>query len=171
MKSESEISKDLYERIIDVMPYGVMVANPQGEFILWNKRARLVFPPILRTSKQEDWVDDFGVFSIDKKDKYNTEDLQMSRAMKGEVVIGEKIFVRSKGYPSGIYLKVSSYPVLSEDKKSIEAAIIVFEDITKEQKIWDNIIDKISELESELKKNIAVNRTMVIEAPINAEVE
>lgn len=149
MTSVSKLSVDLYAKIIDSMPFGIIVANSKGEFIVWNEVAYKYFKKELITSVQENWVEDWNICHTDKVTKFKTEEIPMCRALKGESVSGVKMHISYEGR-LGMYLKVCAYPVYSEDGE-IEAAIVMLEDITAEQKIYDEVISTLNEMAGYLK--------------------
>ncbi len=150
MNSENKNILQIYKKVIETMPYGIVVSNIDGKFIFYNNRASIVFNENLQKSLQENWVEDFGVFTVDRKEKYKTENLPMSKALKGQTVVGEKMYIKHIGIPNGVYLKVSAFPIITEN--TIEAAVIIFDDITEEQIMYDSIISKINDLENYLRE-------------------
>ena len=149
MTSESRLSIELYAKVIDSMPCGFIVANNKGEFIVWNKAAYKLFKKELITSVQDNWVDDWGIYHTDKVTKFLTEEIPMSRALNGETVTGVKMYICVEER-EGMYLKVSAYPVYNSGSE-IEAAIVMIEDITVEQKIYDEVISTINQMAGYLK--------------------
>lgn len=151
MNSKTDhIDVETYRKVVDHLPHGVIVANAEGKFIIWNEKALPMFPDGLFDSKQEDWVEDFGIYQIDKITKYETAELPMSKALKGIVTDNEKMYVQY-GEKEGVFLKVSSYPIYNCENTELEAGVILIEDVTQEQLLYDNIINKINELEIYLK--------------------
>ncbi|MBC7426723.1 MAG: PAS domain-containing protein, partial [Bacteroidia bacterium] len=135
MSTENKLSVELYAKVIDSMVCGFIVANNKGEFIIWNEAAYKMFKKELITSVQDNWVEDWGIFHMDKTTKFLTEEIPMSRALKGETVKGVKMYISVEGR-EGMFLKVSAYPVYTSESE-IEAAIVMLEDITEEEKFWD----------------------------------
>lgn len=145
-----DIDIETYRRVVDNLPHGIIVSDAEGKFIIWNEKALPMFPDGLFQSKQENWVEDFGVYQIDKITKYKTEELPMSKALKGVTTANEKMYIQH-GEKEGIFLKVSSYPIYNCEHDELEAGVVLIEDITQEQILYDNIINKINELENYLK--------------------
>ena len=66
---------------------------------------------------------------------------------------------------SSIYLKVSSYPL--KENGELKAAAILFEDITKEQTMFEEVINKFDEIKEYLMKVIKIDENKYkIEAPL-----
>jgi PAS domain-containing protein len=151
------MSMELYQSLIADMPLGVMVANTAGEFILWNDQAAKLFKEELKITNQNEWAEQFGVFRLDKETRYKTEEIPMSRALNGEYVENEKLFIRNNGTPEGIYIKITAYPLMDQTAQVI-AGVVIFEDITKEQQMYDSVIGKINELEDYLRTVLNLNK-------------
>lgn len=155
------ISINLFEKLVDVMPYGIIVANIDSEFILHNTVARHFFDSELQDTTENRWSGEYGIFSLDKTVRYTLENTPAQRALRGEVVKYEKYFIKSKIIPQGFYLKVSSYPIYSSvDCNVVEAAAVVFEDITEEQEFYDNVINKFEEIEKYLREVLKIDNTV-----------
>ena len=152
MHNVTDIPIGLHKAILNSIPYGILVANKDGKFIFWNEVTYKTFKKELINSEQQNWVDDWGVFSVDKKTKYQTEEVPLSRALRGEIVTGEKLCISTEGRPC-VFIKVSAFPIWTKEGE-IEAGIVVFDDITKEQTMYDNILQKIGELENYLKNHL-----------------
>lgn len=151
MNLESKISIETYKKIIDKIPYGVIIADKEGKIIFWNEISYKTFKEDLIHSPLKHWVEDWGVYTADKKTKFKTEELPLVRALNGEIVTGEKLFIKNDGIKEGTYIKVSAFPIYNMNNKDINSAVVIFEDITHEQALYDSVINKINELESYLK--------------------
>lgn len=149
LKAEN-IDVETYRKIVDNLPHGIIVADTTGKFIIWNAKALPMFSDDLFNSIQENWVEDFGVYQIDKITKFKTEELPMSKALKGISTENDKLYIKQKNGEE-IFVKVSSYPIFSCEHSELEGAVVLIEDVTKEQHLYDNIINKINELENYLK--------------------
>lgn len=156
MSSENKRLIELSYKLVNIIPYGVIIANKDGKFIFWNKNSQPVFTERLRESVKENWTEEFGVYSVDKTTKYETEDLPMCKALKGETVVGEKMFVIHEDCPDGVYLKVSAYPIL-DGNNTIEAGAIIFEDITQEQLAFEEIVRGLNDLEVYLRDELNID--------------
>ena len=163
MSLENNITCELYYKILNGMPHGVVVADKHGKFILWNKSADPVFNSKTVESSKSNWIKDFGIYKVDKKELFKDEDIPMNRALRGESVNGEKMFVKNTNVPNGIFLKISSYPIYEDNGVDIKAAVIIFDDITKEQILYEIVIKKINELENYLKNTLNIDYNMILD--------
>lgn len=163
MNLESKLSASLYNRLVDVMPYGIVVANAKSEFILHNTIATVYFNKEIHATTNTRWGDGYGIYTLDKKTRIDNNQTPIQKALRGETTEGEKFYMVTKTMPEGFYIKVSSYPIYGEDDKTkIEAGVVVFEDITKEQKFVDGVLSKITELEGYLKGVLNIDYDLII---------
>lgn len=150
MNSGKKADPTLYLKILKALPYGIIVADKNSDFVFWNDKASYIMRITAQAIDQQDWARKFGVYSLDKKTMYRTEDLPMSKALLGEFVESEKLYIKNETMDSGIYIKVTAFPVL--ENQEIIAAAVIFDDITKEQELYDGVIHKIIELELYLRE-------------------
>lgn len=152
MKLEAnKFSIELYGKILNVLDYGVIIANSDGEFIFSNNFAKTLFKERIEASTETRRTTDYEIYRIDKKTKVNIDGYAITRALRGISVNKDKMFVKNNKYEhGGFYMKVSSFPLYDKDK--IEAAVMIFEDITKEQILYDALEVGITEIQSSLNK-------------------
>ncbi len=154
MNSGSKANVELYLKVLKAMPYGIIISDKSSNFVFWNDKASHIMHITAQAIKQQDWVKKFGVYDLDKTTMYKTEDLPMSKALRGEFIDSEKLYIKNENMEEGIYIKVTAFPVLENDE--IIAAVVMFDDITDEQTLYDSVIHKITELESYLKDFIKI---------------
>lgn len=141
---------DYLPKILSGFPYGIVICNADGKFIYWNKEAI----QILKTTKldipQDSWVNEFGIFSLDKSRKLDIEELPMTLALKGVVSI-KNIYLQNEENPEGIFLKIKGYPIHDVDEGRVHLGVIIIEDITEEQKKFEDFLQTINDLSDFIK--------------------
>ena len=144
---DSEVAKatdDLYKKTktledtFDSLKDGVLVISPQGELIMWNKAGAELVGAGTINDKFGAWSKDFGCFYPDKETLYPEKDLPAVRALSGEVVTGEKMFIRNSTRPEGVLLSVNARPICDQEGQSF-GAVVVMEDITEKVKNKEKI--------------------------------
>lgn len=139
------LTNSLYEILVNTMPHGIAITDTKGRFILWNKTAEEMFPiSMFLTPTRSAWASVFGAYTVDRKQEYKFEDLPLSKSLRGQWVKCEKVYIKNDKYPAGLYLRISSYPLIEDNE--LKAAAVVFEDITEEQLIFDEVINKFEEI-------------------------
>lgn len=116
--------------ILNKLTSGVIVADSDGNFVLWNDMANSLIKVPIRVTPVEEWTGFYGVFKMDSETRYTNEELPLLRACAGDTVVKECLFVRNEMKPLGIYLSVNAYPVV-EDGDTV-GGIAIFDDISKE---------------------------------------
>ena len=130
-KPASKIALDdqnLLHSLLENIDDGVIVSNIQGEMILFNAAARRLIG-IGPVEGSQDWAPQYGVYLADGTTLYASEDLPLSRALRGETIRNEHVFVTNADTPKGVDLSVSASPI-RDHKDNLIGAIIIFHDLT-----------------------------------------
>ena len=81
LRSQAELVDTVFESISD----GVVVANPEGEFTIFNSSAEQIVGMDIVSSSPDQWTHRYGIFQTDQKTPVPTEQLPLMRAMQGMV--------------------------------------------------------------------------------------
>ncbi len=119
----------LLQVIINSIGDGVILANPQGEFVLVNQAAERMFGSLTNEEPAERWANTYGLFLPDQKTLFPSQELPLARAIRGECVTDVEVFVRREGAEKGRWVSISGYPVVDISEK-IEGGIITCRDVT-----------------------------------------
>jgi PAS domain S-box-containing protein len=119
----------LLQVIIDSIGDGLILANQQGEFVLFNRAAVKMFGQLTNEKSCEEWSSTYGLFLPDQKSLFPEEELPLSRAIKGEYVNDIAIFVRRPDCED-CWVSISGYPVV-DTSREITGGVIVCRDITE----------------------------------------
>lgn len=120
----------ILQSILDSMGDGVVVADRQGNFLLHNPAAEQItgFSPVGLTPEQ--WAERYGAYLPDMSTPYPRDELPLVRAMRGELIDGAEIYMRSPGCGSGRWLSVNGRPLRDGDG-ALCGGIAVFRDVTE----------------------------------------
>ncbi|MEG4329417.1 PAS domain S-box protein, partial [Microcoleus sp. herbarium5] len=119
----------LLQVIIDSIGDGLILANQQGEFVLFNRAAVGIFGQLSNEKSCEEWSSTYGLFLADKKTLFPDDELPLARAIKGEYVNDVEVFVRRED-AEGRWISISGYPVV-DTSSEIKGGVIVCRDITE----------------------------------------
>lgn len=127
---KSEDSR-LLQVILEQMAEGVLVADQKGQFKFFNPQAEelLGSRPML---KPEQWTQHYGTHSLDKEGVLRPtpyDRVPMYRALRGERVDNEELFLKRGQDKNGIWVSVNSRPLQSESGEAL-GAVSVCRDIT-----------------------------------------
>ena len=119
----------LLQVIIDSIGDGLILANQQGEFVLFNRAAVGMFGQLSNGKSDREWSKTYGLFLADQKTLFPDEQLPLTRAIKGEYVNDVEVFVRRKKAEDR-WISISGYPVV-DTSSEIKGGVIVCRDITE----------------------------------------
>ncbi len=118
---------------LNSLPDGVIVADIKGEFLFFNPAAKRILGIGSRDISQENWAMVYGCYRTDKITPYPAEQLPLARAIRGEEVLDDVVFIKNPERPEGVWISISASPIRDE-KDKVYCGIIVFRDITKKRK-------------------------------------
>ena len=120
----------ILQSILDSMGDGVVVADTQGKFLVFNPAAREVLGSSRAFAGEPDrWAEHYGLFLSDGVTLCPGEQLPFIRAIRGENVDGAELFVRRAGAREANWVSVTARPLRGE-VGSIGGGVMVMRDIT-----------------------------------------
>ena len=151
--SQQELQRQsgILRSILDSMADGVIVADQDGHFLLWNPAAERIIGIGQQDVPPEKWSSVYGCFEIDGKTPYPSEELPLARAIRGESTDGTVLYVRNPGIPEGGWISVNARPLRTTNGQ-LRGGVIVLRDIT------DSLAAQ-KELETREAKNRAILAT------------
>ena len=152
-RQDLEAQKLMLQSVLDSMVEGLVAADEQGKFILWNPAAERIVGPVATNLSPEEWSKHYGAYLPDKVTFFPAEQNPLLRAIRGEVSSAE-IFFRHRGQGAGIWIESNGAPLKDRDG-AVRGGVIAFRDIT--QKKADEIEIRIlnEELEAKIVKRTA----------------
>ena len=140
---EIENQQNLLENILESVDIGITVANGSAEFTAFNTAARrlLGVGPVTGVSN---WTPEYGCFRMDGS-PYPADDLPLARALGGETVRGDKLYIYNPQIKKNVFLSVSAAPI-GNPAVDIDGALCLFYDITGEQEtkaLFENVLENI----------------------------
>ena len=84
----------------------------------------------LKVPRPPDWVPAWGCYLPDMVTPYPPERFPLARAIRGEEVLHELMFIRNPGQPAGVWISVSGRP-LRDNGGTIRGGVAVFRDLTE----------------------------------------
>lgn len=122
------------QSVLNSMADGVVMADENGAFRVWNPAAEHILgcSPVQRTVGK--WSDDFTTFLPDKVTPYETQDIPLARAIRGESVTGATLLLKRRSQGDDLWLDVSARP-LRDEMGLIKGGVMVFRDISEARRI------------------------------------
>ncbi len=119
----------LLETIFNSISDGVVVANAEGQFTIFNPSAEQIVGIGMLDIPPEQWTKQYGIFFPDQKTHVPTDQLPLVRAIQGHNTDDMELFLRNEKKPDGVYISVSGRP-LEKDIDGHRGGVIAFHDIT-----------------------------------------
>jgi PAS domain S-box-containing protein len=116
--------------ILDNILEGVVVADLRGKFVLWNPAAERHVGVDFRDVAQEQWPSHYGCFLEDQVTPYPADRLPLARALRGETVQAEDMFLCNPSRPDGVWLRLSAVPLRDGGGEPI-GGVAVFRDVSE----------------------------------------
>jgi PAS domain S-box-containing protein len=160
----------MLQSVLDSMGEGLIAADLQGHFMIWNDSAKQLMGRGAADLAPEQWTPHYKVFLPDGITPCPPDRLPLVRALRGESVQVE-LMVEHPERPDGVFLEVTARP-LTDNQGNLGGGVAVLRDITERkaaerevQALNQNLEARVIERTAELK---AVNKELGLR---NREVE
>ncbi len=144
---ETREHDELMRAVFECMSDGVVVADAEGNFRLFNPAAEAIVGVGMLEIGPDQWTDKYGLFEADTKTPLATDMVPLVRAIGGAQTVDAEIFVRNEKRPDGVYIVVNGEP-LPENR----GGVVVFRDVTehRQSEVARALVMKALEEQTEL---------------------
>jgi PAS domain S-box-containing protein len=133
------------QSVLDSMAEGLVAADEQGKFVIWNPAAEKILGMRQADLPSAEWADHYGLFLPDGVTPFPTEQIPLARAVRGEESSAE-MFVRNRQLPEGIWIEANGHPLKGPDGIQ-RGGVVAFRDITLKRTVEQEIRKLNEELE------------------------
>jgi diguanylate cyclase (GGDEF)-like protein len=117
----------------------LVVADAAGKLLIWNRAATellgvgVELPP-------EQWAEKYGLFQPDRRTPLPLASIPLQRALLGEEVSQQLIYVRSPAHPGGRWHSVNASPLRNPDG-TLRGAVSLGRDVTHEHELQERLAE------------------------------
>jgi diguanylate cyclase (GGDEF)-like protein len=122
---------DLLRLILQRISDGVVVADVEGNFLVFNEAAEEVLGLGALERDPSEWAASYGVM-LPNGNPFPSEDLPLAKAIRGESVDAQDLIVRNPSKPDGLLISIMGRPLLDGLGRS-RGGMVVFRDVTDER--------------------------------------
>jgi sigma-B regulation protein RsbU (phosphoserine phosphatase) len=117
---------------------GIIISDQNGRIQFFNSAAERILGTDLGRLIGREWTSECGLFEIDETTPLTSGRLPLARAIQGEHVVEELVFVRSSKWATGLRIRVSAGPITGEGHL-FSGGWLVFRDVTESQSTRDEL--------------------------------
>jgi PAS domain S-box-containing protein len=123
---------DMLQMIFASLPVGIMVADAEGHLLFFNPAAEGILGLGVSDIPPGRHAPIYGWFLPDQITVLPNERLPLVRAIRGETLADEVIFVRNLQHPEGTWIRVSGGP-LRNRSGTVSGGVVMLHDFSKER--------------------------------------
>lgn len=135
------------QSVLDNMSEGVIVADVEGNFKVFNKAAAEILGQGESGGQPDMWCSEYGIHYPDSDIVFPPDQLPLVRAMRGEVASSVELLIKNGHIAQPVLINMSGQPVFDYAGK-LWGGVIVFRNITRQREYENALRDARSSLES-----------------------
>lgn len=123
-------TNDILRSILSNMGDAVIVADTNGNFLVFNPAAERMFGVGATQTASREWSQLYGLYLPDKVTHFPHDQLPLTRSIRGEEVDNVEVFVRHEKAPNGLWTRINGRP-LRDHNGELLGGVIVCRDISE----------------------------------------
>jgi len=125
--------------VVDSMGDGLVVLDATGRLVLSNPIARTILGGAFQEVCLDQWQERHRLFRSDKTTPYPHDERPLTRALHGETVYLEDVYLLDRLEERGKWLRVAAHPILDDDGR-VQGAFAVFRDVTRRKHAEEDLL-------------------------------
>jgi PAS domain S-box-containing protein len=168
-EKETRRQKELLQLILGSMGDGVVVADENGKFLLFNDSAEQMLGLGATDTTPDEWIDRYGLYHSDAVTPCEPSEVPLARAIRGESVDSAELFVRNSNNADGVLISITGRP-LKDENGTLRGGVVVFHDITLQKRAEEALVRAKEEAQraSKFKDQFLSTMSHELRTPLNA---
>lgn len=138
-REEIERSEQLLRSVLQTVPDGVVVVDALGNVMEWSAAVDAILGLPRAGIELTDWPQHYGLHRSDRTTLLGRDELAIVRALAGEEIDRQEIYVQNAGVPKGSWIRMSGRALRGPDG-AISGAVSVLHDITREKQAQEQLM-------------------------------
>lgn len=157
------------ESILDTLASGVVVADENGKFILFNRFASKILGLGATETQPQDWTERYGAFLPDAVTPCPAEQLPLFRAIRGAESTNVELAIKTSPDATPVWIRVNGRP-LKDATGAIKGGTVVFQDISDLHALKETLTEKNHQLSRALsvKDRFLATMSHELRTPLNS---
>jgi two-component system cell cycle sensor histidine kinase/response regulator CckA len=122
----------MFQSVLESMSEGLVVADVQGKFIIWNPAAGKLLGLGAANISIQEWSRHYGLYLPDNLTPFPSDQLPLARAIQGETSTAV-MFVRNPEFAEGIFLEAHASP-LKDKGGMLNGGVVAFRNVTESKR-------------------------------------
>jgi len=133
------------QAVLDRLREGVVVADLDGRFLLFNASAERILGLGLKQVSPSEWSEAYGCYRSEALEPYPADDLPLARALRGQPCDEEELFIRNPGVPAGAWISTNSAPITGDGGEPI-GAVVTLRNVTRRKRTERDLRASLDEM-------------------------
>jgi PAS domain S-box-containing protein len=126
-----EAQRRMLQSVLDSIGEGLVAADEQGKFIIWNPAAERILGRGAANLHRQQWSEHYGLFQDDRLSPFPPDQTPLARAIRGEISSAQ-MFVLNPALAGGTWIEANGSPL--KDKHGIvRGGVVAFRDVTQQR--------------------------------------
>ena len=125
--------------VLESLPTGIVVADADGRLLFCNPAAEKILGTSVTLDAPDAWTSIYGWYLPDQVTVLPPERLPLTRAIRGEEVIDELVFVRNFERPAGVWIRINGWP-LQDPSGLVSGGFVMFNDFTQGREAMQTLV-------------------------------